>query len=127
VAAAELAAWLPFLLVLFVVALDFCRIYFTTQTVQNCAHVAALYASGVAPVDSTTMDASTVAVQAALAEGASLNPPLQACDVTVSSTGGVTQASVRYDFAFLMQWPGLGQTVSMTRTVKMATVPAAGN
>ena len=35
VAATELAIWLPFLVLMFAVAVDFCRIYFTTQTVQN--------------------------------------------------------------------------------------------
>src|SRR4029077_7450318 len=81
VAATELAIWLPFLVLLFAVAVDFCRIYFTTQTVQNCAQAGAMYASGVSPIDTTTTTASAAAVQAAVAEGTSLSPALQPSNV----------------------------------------------
>src|SRR5688500_15354232 len=44
----EMAIVLPFLTFAFLVALDYCRAFYTVQTVQNCAYAAALYASGTA-------------------------------------------------------------------------------
>src|SRR5437868_11657545 len=45
-AAAELAICLPFVALLFTVAVDFCRLYNQTQIVQGCAEAAAFYAAG---------------------------------------------------------------------------------
>src|SRR5438552_3318495 len=45
-AAAELAILLPFLGLMFVTALDFCRVFYAAQTIENSARSAALYASG---------------------------------------------------------------------------------
>ncbi len=126
-AAAELAIWLPFLVLMFAAAVDFCRIYVATQTVQNCAAAGAMYASGVSGIDSTTTTPSDAAVQAAVAEGASLSPRLQASNVTASSSGGSTQVTVTYDFALLTRLPGLSQTITITRTVKMTSVPQPGS
>jgi Flp pilus assembly protein TadG len=125
VAATELAIWLPFLALMFAVAVDFCRIYFTTQTVQNCAYAGALYASGVSSCDAATTP-SDAAAQAALAEGASLSPALQTSNVTTAAAGSSVTVTVTYDFTLLTRLPGLGQTVTITRTVTMASVPAPG-
>jgi Flp pilus assembly protein TadG len=126
VAATELAIWLPFLVLMFAVAIDFCRIYFTTQTVQNCAAAGAMFASGVSSADVTTTP-SDAAVQAAVAEGGSLSPALQASNVTVSSSGSSTQVRVTYDFALLTHLPGLAGTVTITRSVTMASLPQPGS
>jgi Flp pilus assembly protein TadG len=125
VAATELAIWLPFLALLFAVAVDFCRIYFTTQTVQNCAYAGALYASGVSSCDAATT-ATDAAAQAARAEGASLSPAVQTSNVTTSAAGSSVTVTVTYDFTLLTRLPGLGQTVTITRSVTMASVPAPG-
>lgn len=127
VAATELAIWLPFLALMFAVAVDFCRAYAATQVIENCAATGAIYASGVSWVDSTTSSNSDVAIQAAVAEGTSLNPPLQSSNVTVSSAGNSTLVTVTYDFTLLTSLPGLGQTLTITRTVTMATVPQPGS
>jgi Flp pilus assembly protein TadG len=127
VAATELAIWLPFLALMFAVAVDFCRAYYTTQVLENCAAVGATYACGVAWVDSTATSNSDAAVQAALAEGASLNPALQAGNIAVSSSGNTTTVTVSYDFAFLTWIPGFGQGATITRTVTIATVPQPGS
>src|SRR5438093_12899016 len=82
-AAAELALLLPFLGLMFVIALDFCRIFYITQTIQNCAWVGAMYASGNA-IYPDGSDAEDAAQQAAVTESCSLNPPVNACDVHVS-------------------------------------------
>lgn len=41
-AVAELAVLLPFLVLLFFVAVDYCRIFYFTLTVENCARNGAL-------------------------------------------------------------------------------------
>jgi Flp pilus assembly protein TadG len=127
VAATELAIWLPFLVLMFAVAVDFCRIYFATQTVQNCAAVGATYASGVSNADPANTSVSDAVVQAVLAEGISLNPPLQQANVTTTTTGGSVQVSVTYDFPLLTQLPGLAGSVTITRSVTMASVPQPGS
>ncbi len=125
-AAAELAIWLPFLMLMFAVALDFCRVYFATQTVQNCAAAAASYASGVSAADPANVSASAAVVQAALAEGTSLNPPLQQANVTTTASGSSVQVSVTYDFPLFTQLPGLAGTVTITRSVTMVSLPQPG-
>jgi Flp pilus assembly protein TadG len=125
VAATELAIWLPFLVLLFAATVDFCRVYFATQTLQSCASVGAMYASGVAYPDPAT-SAADAAIQAAMAEGASLNPPLQGANVAVSSSSGSVQVTVTYEFPLLTRLPGLSTSVTITRKVTMASVPAPG-
>ena len=126
-AATELAIWLPFLMLMFAVAVDFCRAYYVTQTVQNCAAAGAMYASGVANADPDKATNEDAVVQAVLAEGASLNPPLQAGNVTTSTTGGSVRVTITYDFNLLTRLPGVASTFMISRTVTMTSVPAAGS
>ena len=125
--AAELAIWLPFLALMFAVAIDFCRVYFATQTVQNCATAGAVYASGVSNADPANTTTANAIVQAALAEGVSLNPPLQSANVTTTSSGGSVQVTVTYDFPLLTQLPGMAGTVTIERSVTMVSLPQPGS
>ena len=127
VAATELAIWLPFLALLFAVAIDFCRVYSAAQTVQNCATAGATYASGVSVADPANTSVSAAVVQAALAEGISLNPSLQQANVTTTTSGNSVQVTVTYDFPLLTKWPGLGGTVTITRSVTMTALPQPGS
>jgi Flp pilus assembly protein TadG len=130
-AATELALWLPLLGLMFVVALDYCRIFYYAQTVQNCAWAGAMYASGTSWRDGGSADDAAAAVRAAVAEGVSLNPPLSADQVTVSYSGSRTTVTVNYPFAMLSQWPLLGSgasgTVTITRSVQMNVMPKPGS
>jgi Flp pilus assembly protein TadG len=67
-AVVELAVLLPLLSLLFVIAVDFCRVYYHAQTLRNCAYAGALYASSTAERKSSTT-AETAVKQAAVAEG----------------------------------------------------------
>jgi Flp pilus assembly protein TadG len=118
--ATELAILLPFIILMFVIAVDFCRVFYATQVVEGAAYCGALYASGTArPTAGTT--AADAATQAAVADGTALNPPLQSGNVTVSV--GTTSATVTVTYPFHMVTSYLGtQTVSISRT---ATVPLA--
>jgi Flp pilus assembly protein TadG len=123
-AAAELAMLLPFLALLFGVTLDFCRVFHTSQTIQNCAYAGALYASETAEARPELTDAEAAARDAAVAEGASLNPPLQAANVTTIYDGkGNTTVTVTYDFALLTPFMGKAKVITITRSVTMSVVP----
>ena len=121
VAAAELAIWLPFLLLTFTVALDFCRVYYATQTIENCAYAGAMYASGTASPRPDVSTASAAAQDAALAEAVSLNPALPSGNITTSIANGMATVTVTYEFPFLT--PFMGKSVIITRTATMATAP----
>jgi Flp pilus assembly protein TadG len=121
----EMAILLPFLAFLFLVALDFCRAFYTTQTVQNCASAAALYASGTARVASGTTT-EQAAKQAAVAEGTLLNPPLSADNVAVSMDGNRATVTVTYNFSLITGFPGFSRTLPVVRSVTMQRLPRAG-
>src|SRR5438552_2694878 len=78
-AAAEFAVLLPFLAFVFVLGVDLCRVFYVTQIVQSCAYAGALYASQTV---SSSGSLKQAAEQAAIAEGASLNPALTKSQVT---------------------------------------------
>jgi Flp pilus assembly protein TadG len=137
-AAAELAICLPFLLLLFAVAVDFCRLYNQTQIVQGCTEAAALYAGGyswpnqddatAASRAGTTVqpdsDAARLvaAQQAALAEGASLDPPLQSANVQVTVANGQATVVVTYDCTMLTPLLGASRVQTVTRSVTMTKI-----
>jgi Flp pilus assembly protein TadG len=121
-AAAELAIVLPFLALMFTATLDFCRIFHTSQAIQNSAEAAALYASGTTenPNASSTTDA---AQKAAVAESPSLNPPLKTENVSVTITGNIVLVTVTYDFAMLTPFLGSDGVTTIKRTVTMNVAP----
>ena len=130
-AALELAVLLPFLIFLFAVAVDFCRVFYYTQTLQNAAYTGALYASGVAqPGPSGTsvlgvpqpMTPADAAKQAAAAEGTTLNPPLQSATVQVQIANGTAKVTVSHDCKMLTPLMGTGRVVTLTREVSMQVV-----
>jgi Flp pilus assembly protein TadG len=121
VAAAELAIVLPFLMLMFGVAIDFCRVFYTSQTVQNCAYAGALYASSTVSPRPDVSAPSQAAQDAALAEGVSLNPPLSAANISTSISNGMATTTVTYNFSFIM--PLMGNSITITRSVKMQVLP----
>jgi Flp pilus assembly protein TadG len=121
----ELAILLPFLVLAFTVAVDFCRVFHTTQTVQGSAEAAALYASATAlpPAGSTPTEAAR---QAAVAEAATLDPPLRPEDVSVVRDDNTATVTVTYRFQTLLPYPGLGQTLTLQRSARLVLAPMAG-
>jgi Flp pilus assembly protein TadG len=121
VAAAELAIVLPFLMLMFGVAIDFCRVFYTSQTVQNCAYAGALYASSTVSPRPDVSTPSQAAQDAALAEGVSLNPALSAANISTTIANGMATTTVTYNFSFIM--PLMGNSSTITRSVTMQVVP----
>lgn len=121
-AAVELAILLPFLALAFGVALDFCRVYQATQTIQAAAYAGSLYASGTAYA-ATGTSLEDAARQAVLTEAASLQPPLTADQITVDFTA--TKATVTVGYAVPLLTPVLAgsSAVAVTRSVTMNVAP----
>jgi Flp pilus assembly protein TadG len=126
-AAVELAILLPFLGLMFAAAVDFARIFYATQTLETCAYAGALYASGTAWTNSSSVDAVQAAKNAACADGTMLSPPVQPESVTVSLDKSTASVSVDYDFPLLTPILGLSQSVHLRRTVTLNLAPVPGS
>jgi Flp pilus assembly protein TadG len=122
VAAAELACLLPFLSFTVLVAIDFCRAYYCTQTLQAAADAAALYASGTA-LPAVASTAQEAAVQAAVAQCTTLQPALSSSDVAVTTANGVASVTVTYQFNMLFGGLGGSGHFTMIRSVSMPVAP----
>lgn len=122
VAAAELAILLPFLVLMFVAALDFSRVYRDVQIVQSSAHNAALYASGTAK-RRPGVTAEAAARQAALEEGAALSPPLTDDDVRVEFANGTARVTVTYQSHTVTRYPGVKDFMKVRRSVLLPVAP----
>jgi Flp pilus assembly protein TadG len=123
-AAAEFAIVLPFLVFLFVIAVDFCRVFYCVQTVTGAAETAALYASGAAR-HTSDLSAEAAAQQAGAADGTTLDPPLRPGDVAVSLDATAATVTVSYDFKTLTSYPGIPDTIHIVRIVRMPLAPRA--
>jgi Flp pilus assembly protein TadG len=140
-AAAELAILLPFVVLLFVVAVDFCRLYYQTQTVQGCAEAGVVYAAGYGSANQADAAAAAAilgsgqtvlpdsdaarteaARQAAVAEGTTLNPPLQESNVQVTFANGEATVTVSYNCALFTPVLGPSRMLTVTRSVAMTKI-----
>jgi len=122
-AAVELAVLVPFLAFLFVIAVDFARIFYFSQVIENCARKGALYASDPkAPAYNLYANVQ----QAALGpDSTGLNP-----QPTVTSSNGTDAAgnpyvsvTVTWTFSTITHFPGVPSSVTLIRTVQMRTAP----
>jgi hypothetical protein len=120
-----MAVLLPLVAFLFLVAVDFCRVFNCTQTVRGCAEAGALYAAGYAQAD-PSISVQDAATQAALAEGTMLNPPLSAANITVTIANGVATVTVSYDFQTFVGYPGVPRPLPVVRTAQMPVAPVVG-
>jgi Flp pilus assembly protein TadG len=120
-AAVELAVLLPVLAFLFVIAVDFGRIFYYSQVVENCARQGALYAS-----DSKAPAAALYSSvqQAALADAPNLSPQptVTSANGTDGSGNGYVTVTVSWTFQTITSYPGV-PNVTLSRTIQMRTAP----
>jgi Flp pilus assembly protein TadG len=121
-AAVELGFLLPILVFLFVVAVDYARVFYYTQVIENCARQGALYASD---PKAPAANLYTSVKNAALADAKNLTP-----QPTVTSTTGTDKTgnayvavTVTWQFNTLTGFPGIPNTVTISRTVQMRLAP----
>jgi hypothetical protein len=134
-AAAELAVLLPFLAFLVLVTVEFAQVFFHAQTIEHCARNGATFGCQVFNSNewqgaSTTKYDSIV--KAALADGSSLDPPLNDTDVAVSygqDDGGHDYVEVQVQYVYKLgayfetDVFNLGKEVDLTRKVRMRLAP----
>ncbi len=123
VAIVELAVLLPFLAFIFIVTVDFSRVYYDSLILNNCARNGALYGC-----DNPTNAADTTGIQnAALSDAANLSPSPTVSSTTGSDASGpYVEVTVSYTFQTLTKYPGIPSTVNLSRKVRMRvsqTVP----
>src|SRR5262249_7793236 len=113
-AAVELALLLPFLVFLMLIAIDYCRLFYYSQVVTNCARNGGLYAS-----DPFAASQSPYPDLASAAK-ADASPEIQS-QLTVTSQNGAdangnyTTVTVSYPFSTLTNYPGIPSNVTITR------------
>jgi Flp pilus assembly protein TadG len=117
-AVVELAILAPLMVFLFVIAVDFARVYYFSLTLTNCARSGAFYASDPwtqveSPFTSTT--------DAALSEARNLSPP-----PTISEKSGAdgsghawVEVTAEHTFTTITGFPGVPNEVRLSRSVKM--------
>jgi Flp pilus assembly protein TadG len=127
--AVELALVLPMLSLVFVIVVDFARLYYYYSIVTNSARNAALYASGT-PIDQLESPYNSCS-DAALAEDAynlspqlTISPPYYGTD---SSGNSYVRVTVTYPFTTITHYPGLPNPINLTRTVQMRMAPLTPN
>jgi Flp pilus assembly protein TadG len=117
-AAVELSVLLPFLAVMFVIAIDWARIFYYSITIENCARNGALYAA-----DSYALVGSpyTSVSEAALADAPNLQPTPSVSTSTGTDANGraYVDCTVTYNFKTVSNFPLVPSTTVLTRTVRV--------
>jgi Flp pilus assembly protein TadG len=135
----ELAIVLPFLLFLFVIAIDYARIFYYGVILENCARNGAYYASdypnanyvyndiyGYKNLDEAVYkDAVNISPQPkyTVTYSASLNGTYGATPVS----SGYAQVTLTWTFNTITRFPGVPSSVDMKRSVIMKMSPVMPN
>lgn len=127
IAAAELAVLLPLLAFLFIVGLDFARIFYAATTLSNCARNGALYeADPYVQAESqyaSLSDAALADAQNLVAKDPNNPPTVSTANSTDSSGRSMVEVTVSYQFRLIVDYPGIPARVDLSRTVKMPVAP----
>jgi Flp pilus assembly protein TadG len=119
VAAVEFALLLPFLCFMLIVTVDFCRVYYYSLTISNCARNGALYGSA----DSAHAQNSSGIVAAAQKDASNLNLEHLGVGIATDSSSYVS-VTVTYPFTTITKYLGIPNQITLTRTVRMNILPA---
>jgi hypothetical protein len=122
VASAELAVVLSTLTFISLATCDYARSIYVTVTVANCARNGALYECDPTFAASTGYTSLKDAVQA---DAGNLSSTLSSSYTTGtdSSSIGYVAVTVSYPFQCLVNYPGIPDSFTISRTVYMASAP----
>ncbi|MBA3482187.1 MAG: pilus assembly protein [Pirellulales bacterium] len=116
-AVVELAVLLPLLVLCFVLAVDFARVFYFSLTLMNCARAGALYAYD--PIAAAESPFPTVRA-AALADATNLDPQPQITQTNGFDAGrSYVDVTAAYTFTPVAAIPPIPRQVNLTRTVRM--------
>ena len=119
-AAVELAVVLPFLALIFVIALDWARIFYYTITINDCARNGAEYLSdpnGAATSPYANYTAASLA-------GTNLTPTPNVNSSNGSDAqGSYVEVTVSYTFKTITNFPGVPSNTNVQRTIRMYVAP----
>ena len=126
-AVVELAIVLPVLTFLFLVAIDYCRIFFASQVVDNCARNGAIYAGD--PLSSWHSIYPDVDTAAKADADSTMQSQLTVTTTygTDTTYGNWVKVTVSYPFKTFTSYPGLPSSVTITRSVQTRLAPATPN
>jgi Flp pilus assembly protein TadG len=118
VAVVELAVLLPLLMFLFVVTVDFARVYYLSLTLQNCARAGAMYASDPHVADESPF-ASTQ--EAALSDATNLSPPPTITETSGTDASGrsYVEVTAAHSFKSITGFLGIPNLMNISRSVRM--------
>jgi Flp pilus assembly protein TadG len=126
VAAVELAIVLPFLAFMFVVAVDFCRVFYFTQIVTTGARNGALYLSD--PNGPNQSPYATLDEAAKADADSSITSQFLVTKTPGTDTvGPYTVVTVTYSFASITKFPGIPTTFTISRSAMARPAPAIPN
>lgn len=113
----ELAVVLPLLILLFVIGVDFARVYYYNLTLINAAEGGALYASAHPDNVAKTDKIKTVT----LADTKNLSPDPAVTSSSSTDENGILYVTVevKWDFNTVVPYPGVPRPLTLTRAVKM--------
>ncbi len=116
-AAVELAVLAPFLVFMFVIAIDWARVFYFSVTINDCARNGACYLA-----DPTVMGSSPYANSTAAAlAGTNLSPtPTVATASGSGANGEWVEVTVSYAFKTITQFPGVPSSTALQKTVRTA-------
>jgi Flp pilus assembly protein TadG len=116
VAATEFAVLLPFLLILCFGIVDFCRLFYYSVIVTDCAVNGAIYLSSVMP---PTQSPYASVSDAALAEAGDISPSPQVKGDSLTDADGNPAVTCTVTYTFTSLCPAYSPSVTLQRTVQM--------
>jgi Flp pilus assembly protein TadG len=126
VAAVELAVLLPFLMFLFIIAVDWSRIFYYAVIIDNCARNGAMYEADYQW--STNRPPYTSTSDAALADAPNLSPaPTVATTYGTDTYGNWAECTVSWTFKTVTNFPGVPKSNNVVRKVRVYQAPRMPN
>ncbi len=121
IAAVEFAMLAPLLCFLFVITIDYARIFYFSLTVTNCARNGAVYGS---QKPANALDTAKITT-AAKKDVGTLNSSSMGVTSSVNDNSNPTTltVTVTYPFATITSYVGIPSSVTLTKTVKVNVSP----
>jgi Flp pilus assembly protein TadG len=125
-AVVELAILLPLLVVLFLMATDFARVFYFSLTLTNCARAGALYASDPIRASESSFGSARAA---ALADATNLSPSPTITEVIGVDASGrsYVEVTAAYTFNSIAAIPPIPNQLNLQRKVRMYVAASTPN